>query len=114
MNSHSHFAVAYSAIEQQRRTLAADALFGAGHRDSIIQPGIDEVLACRDMLQPAPVEPSPIVRLCARVVAAVQRFASNSAQAFSACRPSLAEVNRRLHRHCVNKAYGAEPGRGAG
>ena len=43
----------------------------------INQPGIDEVLACRDMLQPAPVRPSPIVRLCARLVAALQRFASN-------------------------------------
>ncbi len=44
-------------------------MFGQGHDDSIVQRGIDEALACRDMLAPAPAEPSPLARLHARIIA---------------------------------------------
>ena len=37
--------------------------------------GFDEALSCRDMLEPAPHQPSPIVRLCARLVAVRHRVA---------------------------------------
>lgn len=47
-----------------------DAMFGEGHHDSIVQPGIDEALACRDMLQPAPVRPSLLSRVIACIVPA--------------------------------------------
>jgi hypothetical protein len=44
----------------------------ANDNDSIIQRGIDEALACQDMLERAPVKPSLLVRVIARVVAAVE------------------------------------------
>lgn len=40
-----HFAVVYTAIEQRRHALATEAMFGAGQRDAIVQPGIEEALA---------------------------------------------------------------------
>ena len=44
-------------------------MFGEDHRDSIIQRGIDEALACQDMLERAPAKPSRLARLRARIVA---------------------------------------------
>ena len=73
----SHFAVAYAAIEQRRRVLAAAATFGAERRDSIVQPGIGETLAGPDTRRPAPVQSSPIVRLWARLVTIMRSLAPN-------------------------------------
>ena len=70
-----HFAIAYFSIEQLRHAMAAEASFGAGRRDSIIQPGIDEALACRDMLSPAPAHRSRIARLILRLKACVRVMA---------------------------------------
>lgn len=44
-------------------------MFGECHHDLVIQRGIDEALACRDMLARAPDKPSPIVRLLAQLAA---------------------------------------------
>jgi hypothetical protein len=68
---------------RERRTASAlpqhvrqeGAMFSEGHHYSIAQRGIDEALSCRDMLEPAPRQPSPIVRLCARLVAVGHRVA---------------------------------------
>ena len=50
-------------------------MFGEGHHDSIIQRGIDEALACQDMLERAPTRPSLLVRARARLAAAVRVIA---------------------------------------
>ena len=71
----THFAVAYIAIEQRRRALTAEASFGAGHGDALIQPGIDEALACQDMLQPASAHRSRIAHLIMRLKACVSVMA---------------------------------------
>jgi hypothetical protein len=47
-------------------------MFGEGHHDSIIQRGIDEALACQDMLARAPIRPSLLARVRARLAAAVR------------------------------------------
>jgi len=44
-------------------------MFGEDRHDSIIQRGIDEALACQDMLERAPARPSRLARLRARIVA---------------------------------------------
>jgi hypothetical protein len=44
-------------------------MFGEGHHDSIIQRGIDEALACQDMLERAPAKPTRLARLRARFAA---------------------------------------------
>ena len=44
-------------------------MFGEDHHDSIIQRGIDEALACQDVLERAPARPSRFARLRARIVA---------------------------------------------
>jgi hypothetical protein len=46
-----------------------DAMFGEDRHDSIIQRGIDEALACQDMLARAPAKPSRLARLRARFAA---------------------------------------------
>ena len=50
-------------------------MFGEGHHDSLIQPGIDEALACQDMLERTPVKPSWLSRLVTRVVATARSIA---------------------------------------
>jgi hypothetical protein len=45
-------------------------MFREGHHDSIIQRGIDEALACQDMLERAPIRPSVLARVRARLAAA--------------------------------------------
>ena len=52
-----------------------DAMIGAGHEDSIVQRGIDEALACQDMLDRTPVRPSLLARLVARLLARGSIFA---------------------------------------
>jgi hypothetical protein len=44
-------------------------MFGEDHHDSIIQRGVDEALACQDMLARAPAKPSRLARLRARLAA---------------------------------------------
>jgi hypothetical protein len=85
-----HFAVAYTAIEQRRRALAAAATFGAGRRDSIVQPGGDEALACLDARRPAPVQSSPTVRLWARLVIIMRSLAPNKPARLHAVIPAHA------------------------
>jgi hypothetical protein len=67
----SHFAVAYTAIEERRRALAAAASFSDGH-DWMIQRGIDEALACSDMLEPAPRQRSRFARLWAHLTGIIR------------------------------------------
>ena len=50
-------------------------MFGEGHHDSLIQRGIDEALACQDMLERAPVKPSRLSQLITRVVATARSIA---------------------------------------
>ncbi|MDP9471607.1 MAG: hypothetical protein M3Q71_13230 [Chloroflexota bacterium] len=38
-------------------------MFQTDDTTSLLQPGIDEALACRDLLAPAPVQPSRTTRL---------------------------------------------------
>jgi hypothetical protein len=47
-------------------------MFGDGHHDSLVRPGIDEALACQDMLARTPVRPALIIRVLARLGAAVR------------------------------------------
>jgi hypothetical protein len=56
---------------RERRTASAlpqhvrqeGAMVSEGHHDSIVQREIDEALSCRDMPEPSPRQPSPMVRL---------------------------------------------------
>ena len=50
------------------------AMTSEGLRTSIVQRGIDEPLSCRDMLEPALHQPSPVVRLCVRLGAIMHGF----------------------------------------
>ncbi|MGH2617412.1 MAG: hypothetical protein ACRDJC_19435 [Thermomicrobiales bacterium] len=40
-------------------------MFGEGHNDSIVRRGIDEALACQDMLARTPVRPSLLTQVVA-------------------------------------------------
>lgn len=42
-------------------------MFGEGHGASIARAGIEEALACRDVLDPAPPRPGPIARAASRL-----------------------------------------------
>ena len=50
-------------------------MFGEGHHDSVVQRGIDEALACQDMLERSPVKPSLLSRAVMWVVAAARSIA---------------------------------------
>ena len=50
-------------------------MFGEGHHDSVVQLGIDEALACQDMLERTPVKPSWVSRMVARAVATARAIA---------------------------------------
>jgi hypothetical protein len=86
-----HLGTALSFVEQRRQTLASDAdcrplipapdtpgagqqatMIGQEHHDSIVQRGIDEAFACRDMLAPAPAKPSLVARLGERIGAGLR------------------------------------------
>jgi len=45
-------------------------MFGEGHGDSIVRRGIDEVLACRDLVEAAPTQATLLERLLSRIVSA--------------------------------------------
>jgi hypothetical protein len=45
-------------------------MFGEGHRDSVVQRGIDEAVACQDMLARTPAKPSLLAQAVAWIVAA--------------------------------------------
>ena len=45
-------------------------MFGEGHHDSVVQRGIDEALACQDMLARTPVKPSLLAQAMAWIGAA--------------------------------------------
>jgi hypothetical protein len=47
-------------------------VFGEGHHDSVVQRGIDEALACQDMLERTPIKPSPLAGTLARLGAVVR------------------------------------------
>jgi hypothetical protein len=64
--------LAISAVQSHRRQ--EEIMFGDG-QDSIVQRGIDEALACRDMLTRAPVAPSRLARIVAHLVGLGQSFA---------------------------------------
>jgi hypothetical protein len=40
-------------------------MFGDGHHDSVVQRGIDEALACQDVLERTPIKPSRVSQLVA-------------------------------------------------
>ena len=50
-------------------------MFEAAHDDGIVQRGIDEALACQDMLARAPIKPSWVSQMVARIVAAARLIA---------------------------------------
>ena len=50
-------------------------MFGEGHYDSVVKRGIDEALACQDMLERSPVKPSWLSQAVMRVVAAARSIA---------------------------------------
>jgi hypothetical protein len=47
-------------------------MFGEGHSDSIVQRGIDEALACQDMLERTPTRPSLLTRAIVRIGLAIR------------------------------------------
>ncbi len=50
-------------------------MFGEVHNDSIVQRGIDEALACQDMLERTPPKPSLAARVAASIAAFIRSFA---------------------------------------
>ena len=50
-------------------------MFGEGHHDSLIQRGINEALACHDMLERTPVKPFWVSQMVTRVVAMARSIA---------------------------------------
>jgi len=50
-------------------------MFGEGHHDSVGQRGIDEALACHDMLERTLGKPSWVSQMVTRVVALVRSIA---------------------------------------
>jgi hypothetical protein len=50
-------------------------MFGEDHHESINQRGIDEALACQDMLARAPTRPNVFTQVLARLSAAVRSWA---------------------------------------
>jgi hypothetical protein len=50
-------------------TPGVPAVFEQDHHHAIVRRGVDEALACRDLLTPAPARPSLLARLLARWVA---------------------------------------------
>jgi hypothetical protein len=50
-------------------------MFDAGHDDQIVQRGIDEALACQDMLARTPIESSWVSQVVAWFVAALRSLA---------------------------------------
>ena len=51
-------------------------MFGEGHHDSVIQRGIDEALACQDMLERTPIKPSWISQMVTGLSRRPGRFAN--------------------------------------
>jgi hypothetical protein len=49
-------------------------MFYEDHPDSIRQRGLDEALACRDMLEPTPVQPSLLARAVACFLTSARTF----------------------------------------
>jgi hypothetical protein len=47
-------------------------MFGDGHSDSIVQRGLDEALACQDMLERTPTRPSLLTRAILRIGLAIR------------------------------------------
>jgi hypothetical protein len=47
-------------------------MFGDGHSDSIVQRGLDEALACQDMLERTPARPSLLTRAILRIGSAIR------------------------------------------
>jgi hypothetical protein len=50
-------------------------MFGEGHNDSIAQRGLDEALACQDMLERTPPKPSMWTRAISRIGLAIRSIA---------------------------------------
>jgi hypothetical protein len=50
-------------------------MFGEGHNDSIAQRGLDEALACQDMLERTPAKPSVWTRAVLRIGLAIRSIA---------------------------------------
>jgi hypothetical protein len=69
--AHERLAAAAIAASFERES----AMFGEGHHDSIVQPGIEEALACQDVLQRDPPSSSLLARSRAWLVAIVRAFA---------------------------------------
>lgn len=47
-------------------------MLGEGHRDSVVHRGIDEALACQDLLERTPVRPSVLTRAISRIALAIR------------------------------------------
>jgi hypothetical protein len=66
-------------------------MFGEGHGDSIVQRGLDEALACQDMLERTPTKPCMLTRVISRIALAVR---SAVHQAPAGTRPGVPTVPR--------------------
>ena len=53
-------------------------MFGEGHHNSLVQRGIDEALACQDMLERAPIKPSWLSLMVTRVVTTARSIADRN------------------------------------
>jgi hypothetical protein len=69
-------------------------MFGEGHHDSIVQRGIDEALACQDMLERTPVRPSSVSQLVARVFATIRSIADHKTDLEHQATASVPHANR--------------------
>jgi hypothetical protein len=75
-----HFAVAYIAIQQRRRTLASDAHGGGDRHNPLVQPGIAGARPCPDGLLPAPAQPLWVARLVARFRTGIRALARRESE----------------------------------
>jgi hypothetical protein len=68
------------------------AVFEESHHDAIVRRGLDEALACRDLLTPAPPRPSLLARLLGRWAAHTQARTKPLVEATSARESAVAPV----------------------
>jgi hypothetical protein len=53
-------------------------MFSEDRNNAIVQRGIDEALACRDMLEPVPARPSLLARVLATICAVLRAMQRNA------------------------------------
>jgi hypothetical protein len=69
-------------------------MFGEGHHDSLVQRGIDEALACQDMLERTPVKPSWMSQVVTWAVAMARSIANRKTDLQHQATASAPHANR--------------------